>query len=147
MRGHNRFACAFYVGFIQQAIGKRDDVVIQPIGGWSELRNPDFPFERLWDGCLDVILIADGDNGRDSESALGRPLSTDGADLLRRLDAIGVSRICASTIRPRKLLHKSRCGCCSRSVLPSLGISPWRMMVLETCPDILRAASETLLPR
>ena len=77
-------------GFIQQAIGKRDDVVIQPIGGWSELRNPDFPFERLWDGCLDVILIADGDNGRDWNRP-GRPLSTDGADLLRRLDAIGVT--------------------------------------------------------
>lgn len=77
-------------GFIQQAIGKRDDIVIQPIGGWSELRNPDFPFERLWDGCLDVILIADGDNGRDWNRP-GRPLSTDGADLLRRLDAIGVT--------------------------------------------------------
>lgn len=76
--------------FIQQAIGKRDDVVIQPIGGWSELRNPDFPVERLWDGCLDVILIADGDNGRDWTRA-GRPLSSDGADLLRRLDAIGVT--------------------------------------------------------
>ncbi len=76
-------------GFIQQAIGRRDDVVIQPIGGWSELRNSAFPFERLWDGCLDVILIADGDNGRDW-SRPGRPLSADGANLLRRLEAIGV---------------------------------------------------------
>lgn len=76
--------------FIQQTIGRRDDVVIQPIGGWSELRNSDFPFERLWDGCLDVILIADGDNGRDWGRP-SRPLSTDGADLLRRLQAIGVT--------------------------------------------------------
>lgn len=77
-------------GFIQQAIGKRDDVVIQSIGGWSELRNLDFPFERLWDGCLDVILVADGDNGRDWNRP-GRPLSSDGADLFKRLDAIGVT--------------------------------------------------------
>ena len=54
------------------------------------MRNPDFPFKRLWDGCLDVILIADGDNGRDW-SRPGLPLSTDGADLLRRLQAIGVT--------------------------------------------------------
>jgi hypothetical protein len=76
--------------FIQAVIGKRDDVVIQPIGGWSELRNPEFPFERLWDGCLDVVLIADGDNGRDW-SRPGRPLSNDGAELLRRLNTIGVT--------------------------------------------------------
>ncbi len=76
-------------GFIQRTIGDRDDVVIQPIGGWSELGNPDFPFERLWDGCLDVVLVADGDNGRDW-SRPDRPLSPVGAALSKRLEAIGV---------------------------------------------------------
>lgn len=75
--------------FIQRTLGERDDVVIQPIGGWSELGNPDFPFERLWDGCLDVVLVADGDNGRDW-SRPDRPLSPVGVSLIKRLEAIGI---------------------------------------------------------
>jgi hypothetical protein len=77
-------------GFIERTIGERDDVVIQPIGGWSELGNPDFPLERLWDGCLDILLIADGDNGRDW-SRPERPLSPVGAALIKRLEALGVT--------------------------------------------------------
>lgn len=80
---------ALYV-FVRKAIGYRDDVVLQSIGGWSELSNPDWPLERLWDGCLDVVVIADGDNGRDWTRA-ERPLSQIGMALMRRLEAVGVT--------------------------------------------------------
>jgi len=76
--------------FVRKAIGDRDDVVLQSIGGWSELSNPDWPLERLWDGCLDVVVIADGDNGRDWTRA-DRPLSQIGTILMKRLEAVGVT--------------------------------------------------------
>ncbi len=76
--------------FVEKAIGRRDDVVLQPIGGWNELSNEDWPVERLWDGCLDVVLIADGDNGRDWTKP-DRPLSESGRSLTGRLEAAGVA--------------------------------------------------------
>jgi hypothetical protein len=75
---------------LEKAIGQRDDVVFQPIGGWGELSNQDWPLDRLWDGCLDVVLIADGDNGRDWTRS-DRMLSDAGNILMKRLKVIGVS--------------------------------------------------------
>jgi hypothetical protein len=76
--------------FVAKAIGQRDDVVLQSIGGWGELGNVDWPLERLWDGCLDVVVIADGDNGRDWTRP-ERPLSEPGRSLMKRLNAVGVT--------------------------------------------------------
>ncbi len=76
--------------FVKKQIGERDDVVFQPIGGWGELSNPNWPLERLWDGCLDVLVIADGDNGRDW-SHPDRPLSDAGKALMKRLEAVGIT--------------------------------------------------------
>jgi hypothetical protein len=76
--------------FIRAAIGERDDVVLQPIGGWAELSNPNWPLDRLWDGCLDVIVVADGDNGRDWSKA-DRPLSETGKVLMKRLATVGIT--------------------------------------------------------
>lgn len=76
--------------FVKASIGERDDVVLQPIGGWGELSNPNWPLERLWDGCLDVIVVADGDNGRDWNRT-DRPLSDAGKALIKRLTAVGIT--------------------------------------------------------
>ncbi len=76
--------------FVMKAIGEREDVVLQPIGGWGELSNPNWPLERLWDGCLDVVVIADGDNGRDWTRA-DRALSDVGKSLMKRLEDVGVT--------------------------------------------------------
>lgn len=56
----------------------------------QDATDPQSRGHHLWDGCLDVILIADGDNGRDW-SRPGHPLSSDGAGLLKRLDAIRIT--------------------------------------------------------
>lgn len=76
--------------FVVKVIGPREDVVLQPLGGWGELINPSWPLDRLWDGCLDVVVIADGDYGRDW-TRTDRPLSDAGQALVRRLGAAGVS--------------------------------------------------------
>lgn len=49
----------------------------------------DFDLRRLADGCLDLMVVMDGDRGRDLKLPR-RPLSTGGKKLKSRLDKIGV---------------------------------------------------------
>lgn len=63
--------------------------VTQSVNGWPNVLSDDFDLSRLADGCLDLMVIMDGDRGRDLQHPK-RPLSTEGRKLKGRLDKIGI---------------------------------------------------------
>jgi len=69
--------------------GGQRNVVVQDLAGWANVQSDKRDYNRLWDGCYDVIVVLDGDRGRDwgwSEFHL----SHEGKQLEGRLRAVGI---------------------------------------------------------
>lgn len=65
------------------------EIVTQDVGGWPNVLSPDRDLSRMWEGCRDLLVIMDGDKGRDMSDP-NRPLSKNGCDLEGRLAAVGI---------------------------------------------------------
>jgi len=64
-------------------------IVTQSLGGWFNILSPNWRPDRLYDGCHGVIVLVDGDKGRDLNLA-DRPLKADAERVRRILAGVGV---------------------------------------------------------
>jgi hypothetical protein len=68
---------------------KTTRAVTQSVNGWNNILSDDYDLRRLADGCLDLMVVMDGDRGRDLKHPK-RHLSAEGKTLKARLDKIGI---------------------------------------------------------
>jgi hypothetical protein len=82
---------AFQTLLSKLRISRRIDMemVAQDLGGWANAVSPSRDLSRLWDGCFDLLVVLDGDVGRQMLVA-GCPLSKEGTDLQLRLHGVGI---------------------------------------------------------
>ncbi len=65
------------------------NILVDDVGGWANIENPNRDQLRLADGCYDLIVVMDGDRGRDMALA-ERPISAVGRNVERLLRAVGI---------------------------------------------------------
>jgi hypothetical protein len=80
--------------FVTKLVGTAPDVeiVTDSLGGWRNILSPHWRPERLWDGCRDLVVLLDGDKGRDFRLA-GHPLNADARRVEEKLAAAGIDLI------------------------------------------------------
>jgi hypothetical protein len=64
-------------------------IVTDSLGGWNNILSPNWRPDRLRDGCHDLVVLLDGDKGRDFTAA-GNPLNANALRVQRILAAVGV---------------------------------------------------------
>jgi hypothetical protein len=82
---------------IQELFAKLPDatdveIVTDSLGGWHNIRSPNWRPDRLRDGCHDLVVLLDGDKGRDF-NAVGHPLNETGRRVRDILAAAGIELI------------------------------------------------------
>ena len=65
------------------------EIVTDSLGGWNNTLSPNWRPGRLRDGCHDLLVLLDGDKGRDFNSP-GHPLNANGQRVRDILAAAGV---------------------------------------------------------
>jgi hypothetical protein len=83
-------------------------IVTQSLGGWANIGSPSWRPDRLYDGCHGVIVLVDGDHGRDLQLP-GRPLSATGERVRRILAAAGVELFVLDRYGMENYLGQSAC--------------------------------------
>src|SRR5262249_2054490 len=68
------------------------DIVSQALGGWYNILSPNWRPDRLADGCHDLVVVLDGDKGRDF-NAPGRPLNANAQRIRQILAEAGIELI------------------------------------------------------
>ena len=64
-------------------------IVTDSLGGWDRILSRSWPPDRLRDGCHDLVVLLDGDKGRDF-SVAGHPLSANALRVRQILEDVGV---------------------------------------------------------
>jgi hypothetical protein len=64
-------------------------IVTDSLGGWNNILSPNWRPDRLRDGCHDLIVLLDGDRGRDLGIA-GQPLNANAIRVRQILEQVGV---------------------------------------------------------
>jgi hypothetical protein len=67
-------------------------IVTDSLGGWNNILSPRWRPDRLRDGCYDLVVLLDGDKGRDF-TAPGRPLNANALRVYEILADVGVELI------------------------------------------------------
>ena len=67
-------------------------IVTDSLGGWNNILSPQWRPDRLRDGCHDLIVLVDGDKGRDY-TTVGDPLNENATRISRILAEAGVELI------------------------------------------------------
>lgn len=76
--------------FVMKAkLRERLEVVVHPVNGWANVLSDDYDPAPLADGCLDLMVVMDGDNGRNLTKPK-RPTSKQGKKLQRKLLPLGI---------------------------------------------------------
>ena len=67
-------------------------IVTDSLGGWNRILSPNWRPDRLRDGCHDLVVLLDGDRGRNFGTP-GHPLSADALRVREILQGLGVELI------------------------------------------------------
>ena len=84
------------------------DIVSQSLGGWNNILSPNWRPDRLADGCHDLVVLLDGDKGRDFNAA-GRPLNANAQRIRQILADAGIELIVLERHGMENYLSQAAC--------------------------------------
>ena len=83
-------------------------IVTDSLGGWNNILSPQWRPDRLRDGCHDLIVLVDGDKGRDY-TTVGDPLHENATRICRILAEAGVDLIVLGRYGIENYFSQSAC--------------------------------------